>query len=306
MISSWRRTCVLFAIVVGWLLSSAACQRDDSFLLVEVAGNLTLAPAQLRATVVVGLRSSTFFVPPEPAAISLPTSFTVELDRSITGPVIVIVEALDGLWVVARAGRDDAGPHQHGRAHHRRRDPGDAAVTLGLPVINDQNQLPAPQQAEPDARDGDPNDWRWQLRNRLPSKEEIAARMALTPEEEAGLEAAPGNFRVAITPYYFSLIDPERPSCPVRMQVIPRARELDIEPGDLVDPLGEDSHSPGDRRSFTAIPTAACCWRSTAARSTAGTATAAAWSASRSRRSRARISSARSTTSGGRRRSATC
>ena len=28
------------------------------------------------------------------------------------------------------------------------------------------------------------------------------------------------------------------------MQVIPRARELDIEPGDLVDPLGEDSHSP--------------------------------------------------------------
>ena len=28
------------------------------------------------------------------------------------------------------------------------------------------------------------------------------------------------------------------------MQVIPRARELAIEPGDLVDPLGEDSHSP--------------------------------------------------------------
>ena len=113
---------------------------------------------------------------------------------------------------------------------------GAAAMTLGLPVINDQRPLREVEQPEPqpDARDrdGDANDWRWQLRNRLTSKEDIAARVALTPEEESGLEAAPGNFRVAITPYYFSLVDPERPSCPVRMQVIPRARELDIEPGE--------------------------------------------------------------------------
>ena len=104
MISSWRRTCVLFAIVAGLLLPAAACQRDDSFLLVEVAGDLTLAPTQLRATVIVGQRSNTFVVPPEPAAISLPTSFTVELDRSITGPVIVIVEALDVYGLVLAQG----------------------------------------------------------------------------------------------------------------------------------------------------------------------------------------------------------
>jgi lysine 2,3-aminomutase len=114
-------------------------------------------------------------------------------------------------------------------------------VTLGLPVL----QQPDPDEPQqPDQAGDDPNDWRWQLRNRLTSKQEIAARMTLTPEEELGLEAAPGNFRVAITPYYFSLVDTERPSCPVRIQVIPRARELDVEPGDLVDPLGEDSHSP--------------------------------------------------------------
>ena len=59
---------------------------------------------QLRATVIVGLGSTTFFVPPEPAAISLPTSFTVELDRSITGPVIVIVEALDVYGVTLAQG----------------------------------------------------------------------------------------------------------------------------------------------------------------------------------------------------------
>src|SRR3954451_9536221 len=88
------------------------------------------------------------------------------------------------------------------------------------------------------------DDWRWQLRNRISTKDEIAARLPLTPEEVEGLDAAPGHFRVAVTPYYFSLIDAERPSCPVRMQVIPRGRELANEPGDLVDPLGEDSHSP--------------------------------------------------------------
>jgi len=95
---------VLFAIVAGLLLPTAACQRDDSFLLVEVAGDLTLAPTQLRTTVIVGFASTTFFVPPEPAAISLPTSFTVELDRSITGPVIVIVEALDVYGVTLAQG----------------------------------------------------------------------------------------------------------------------------------------------------------------------------------------------------------
>ena len=87
-------------------------------------------------------------------------------------------------------------------------------------------------------------DWRWQLRNRITTKEDIAARLPLTHEEAAGLDAAPGHFRVAVTPYYFSLIDAAHTDCPVRMQVIPRARELVNEPGDLVDPLGEDSHSP--------------------------------------------------------------
>ena len=88
------------------------------------------------------------------------------------------------------------------------------------------------------------DDWRWQLRHRITGKDEIAALMPLTDEESVGLEAAPGRFRVAVTPYYFSLIDRDNPACPVRMQVIPRARELVNEPGDLVDPLGEDSHSP--------------------------------------------------------------
>lgn len=87
-------------------------------------------------------------------------------------------------------------------------------------------------------------DWRWQLRHRLSSLEEMQALLALTAEERAGMVAAPKNFRVGMTPYYASLIDREHASCPVRMQVIPRTEELRIEPGELNDPLGEDSHRP--------------------------------------------------------------
>jgi lysine 2,3-aminomutase len=91
---------------------------------------------------------------------------------------------------------------------------------------------------------GGPADWKWQLRNRISTLDEIERRLPLTPDERAGLEAAPERFRVGVTPYYFSLIDPEHPSCPVRMQVIPRTGELVTEPGELLDPLGEDAHRP--------------------------------------------------------------
>jgi lysine 2,3-aminomutase len=87
-------------------------------------------------------------------------------------------------------------------------------------------------------------DWRWQLRHRLSSLEEIERLLPLTAEERAALVSAPAHFRVGITPYYFSLIDRDHPSCPVRMQVIPRLGELVTEPGELLDPLGEDAHRP--------------------------------------------------------------
>ena len=41
------------------------------------------------------------------------------------------------------------------------------------------------------------DDWRWQLRHRITGKDEIAALLPLTDEESAGLDAAPGQFRVA-------------------------------------------------------------------------------------------------------------
>jgi lysine 2,3-aminomutase len=87
-------------------------------------------------------------------------------------------------------------------------------------------------------------DWRWQLRRRLSSLEDLEGRLTLLPEERRALAQAPEHFRVGVTPYYFSLIDRDHPHCPVRMQVIPRMGELVVEPGELLDPLGEDAHRP--------------------------------------------------------------
>ncbi len=87
------------------------------------------------------------------------------------------------------------------------------------------------------------DDWRWQMSNRLNTCEELSRIIRLTPEEEEGLRAE-GKFRVDVTPYFASLIDPDDPDCPVRQQVIPRARELEGFESMMRDSLAEDEHSP--------------------------------------------------------------
>lgn len=87
------------------------------------------------------------------------------------------------------------------------------------------------------------NDWRWQLSHRLTTASDFASVIDLTPEEEAGL-SGPGRLRVAVTPYFASLMDPQDPACPIRRQVIPTAQEMVVTEADRVDSLAEDVHSP--------------------------------------------------------------
>src|ERR1700689_155328 len=74
--------------------------------------------------------------------------------------------------------------------------------------------------------DADWNDWRWQLRNRITSLEALEALMPLTPTEREGVSHAGHHLAMAITPYFFNLIDVNDPTCPIRAQEIPRAGEL--------------------------------------------------------------------------------
>jgi lysine 2,3-aminomutase len=115
-----------------------------------------------------------------------------------------------------------------------------------LPVVVDRacHDTPAPTVRRADVPAREWNDWRWQMRHMLTSLEELATVVELSADERAGLTESKHLFRTGITPYYASLMDPADPACPVRMQAIPRAAELDIRDEELRDPLGEDTHRP--------------------------------------------------------------
>jgi lysine 2,3-aminomutase len=86
-------------------------------------------------------------------------------------------------------------------------------------------------------------DWRWQMSNRLNTDAELGRVINLTQSEKDALSAN-GLFRVDITPYFASLIDPNDPDCPVRKQVIPTATEMVPFRSMMEDSLAEDKHSP--------------------------------------------------------------
>jgi lysine 2,3-aminomutase len=87
------------------------------------------------------------------------------------------------------------------------------------------------------------SDWRWQLKKRLNSVEDFEAVFSLTESERKALSTQ-GLFRVDITPYFASLIDPEDPNDPIRRQVLPTADEITPFTGMMEDSLAEDRHSP--------------------------------------------------------------
>lgn len=88
------------------------------------------------------------------------------------------------------------------------------------------------------------NDWRWQLKNRIITVGELKKYIDIKTEEEEGIRQCLRSLRMAITPYYLSLIDLDDPYDPVRRQAIPTVYELNRSKDDLVDPLHEDIDSP--------------------------------------------------------------
>ncbi len=87
------------------------------------------------------------------------------------------------------------------------------------------------------------NDWRWQLSHRLNTVEEIEKVFPLTESERKAL-ATDNLFRVEVTPYFISLIDPTDPNDPIRKQVIPTKAEMVPFTAMMADSLAEDRHSP--------------------------------------------------------------
>ena len=110
-------------------------------------------------------------------------------------------------------------------------------------MIRDRKDIPLFK----DVSEADWSDYRWQLRNRLTTTEDFGRVLNLTERQKAELDACMGKFRVSVTPYYASLMDPDDPHDPVRAQAVPTPAELVIHKEDIKDAVSEDFDSPTPR-----------------------------------------------------------
>lgn len=87
-------------------------------------------------------------------------------------------------------------------------------------------------------------DWHWQIKNRITDVERLSQITELTEADKENISLCLKKFRMAITPYYASLLHPTDSNCPIRLQAVPRKEELSAHRGDMKDPLHEDKDSP--------------------------------------------------------------
>ncbi len=96
-----------------------------------------------------------------------------------------------------------------------------------------------------DVSDEQWDDWRWQTHNSIRSIRQLRNLLHFSPDELEALGRLEGEYKLAIPPYYFSLIDPEDPNDPIRLQSVPSPLEAENPSGyELDDPLEEDKDSP--------------------------------------------------------------
>lgn len=87
-------------------------------------------------------------------------------------------------------------------------------------------------------------DWKWQFRNRITTVEELSKVIHISDKEKQEISTCLKKFRMAITPYYASLMDADNPDCPIRRQAVPSIKETIILPYEMADPLDEERDSP--------------------------------------------------------------
>lgn len=88
------------------------------------------------------------------------------------------------------------------------------------------------------------NDWKWQMAHRIRSVDDLSRIIELSEQEKSNISRCLQRFRMAITPYYASLIRPGDKNDPIRMQAVPSIDETFACESDLCDPLNEEADSP--------------------------------------------------------------
>ncbi|HOK66720.1 MAG TPA: hypothetical protein PLV55_07895, partial [Anaerohalosphaeraceae bacterium] len=87
------------------------------------------------------------------------------------------------------------------------------------------------------------SDWRWQIRNRIRTLEQLSAYLPGLSERE-DLKAVIAKYPMAITPYYASLIRKPDLSDPIFRMSVPNPQELSDPPCLSEDPLEEHIDMP--------------------------------------------------------------
>ena len=89
------------------------------------------------------------------------------------------------------------------------------------------------------------NDWRWQSQNAIRSVRQLRDLLPFTPEELEAIGSLEAEYKLAIPPYYFSLINTDDPHDPIRLQSVTSPLEMNNPSGyELEDPLDEDKDMP--------------------------------------------------------------
>ncbi len=95
-----------------------------------------------------------------------------------------------------------------------------------------------------DVTDEQWNNWRWQVKYAIQDIPTLSRVVELPEDEKKNLSRCLRRFRMAITPYYAALMDRSYNRCPIRLQAVPRAEELERDRAGLEDPLLEEANSP--------------------------------------------------------------
>lgn len=91
------------------------------------------------------------------------------------------------------------------------------------------------------------SDWHWHMKNSVTTLTELEKWVRVTPAEREAIEAVKGKYIWRISPYYASLMDPDDPNCPIRLQAVPSAAEMQVYPGAETDPVSDASYRKTNR-----------------------------------------------------------
>jgi lysine 2,3-aminomutase len=90
-------------------------------------------------------------------------------------------------------------------------------------------------------------DWGWHIRNAIRSEEQLSRWISIGEDEKRAIRETKDRYRWQVTPYYASLMDPEDPLCPIRLQAVPSTNEIVEDSESSIDPVAELAYRKTNR-----------------------------------------------------------